>query len=147
MNIKSLSSKRRKGAGVALLLASALLPATLFISGPASAGGAACDGVPATIVGTDGNNEIDGTSGRDVVQARGGNDEVDTLGGNDLICGGGGRDSLAGDAGDDRVLGGRGNDELDGNGGVDRLVGGPGFDVIDGGLGNDSCSGEEVERC
>ena len=142
--IQTLRSRR---SGLAVVLVLCLVAAGMLMSVSASAGVATCDGVTATIVGTDGNNEIDGTPGRDVVQARGGNDEVDTLGGNDLICGGSGSDDLSGDGGDDRVLGNAGNDELDGNAGSDRLVGGRGFDTIDGGLGNDSCSGENVERC
>jgi Ca2+-binding RTX toxin-like protein len=115
---------------------------------PAAAGGARCGGETATMVGGAGGNEIDGTPGRDVIQAGGGNDEVDGHGGNDLICGGKGNDSLSGDAGSDEVRAGRGNDELDGNGGVDRLFGGRGRDDIDGGAGDDSCTGgEHVERC
>jgi Ca2+-binding RTX toxin-like protein len=106
-----------------------------------------CRGKTATIVGTAGNNEIDGTPQRDIVQARGGNDEVDGHGGRDLICGGRGSDDLSGDARDDAVFGQRGNDELDGNRGADRLVGGKGFDEVDGGPENDSCSGEDVEQC
>jgi hypothetical protein len=48
-----------------------------------------CEGQTATIVGTSGNdNNIVGTSGRDVIAALGGNDRVRSLGGNDLVCGG-----------------------------------------------------------
>ena len=138
---------RTKRAMVALAAAATFGAGYLVPATNADAGPVTCAGERATIVGTAGNNEIDGTPARDIVQARGGNDEVDGLGGNDLICGGPGSDDLAGDAGRDTIFGGRGNDALDGNLGNDRLFGGPGFDDIDGGPGDDTCSGEHVEEC
>jgi Ca2+-binding RTX toxin-like protein len=65
-----------------------------------------CKGVPATIVGTSGNDEITGTDGRDVIAALEGDDEVQGLGGNDHICGDEGIDLLLGDLGDDFMDGG-----------------------------------------
>ena len=134
---------------LAALMLTTALAGTAYLGGssPAAAGGVTCAGETATMTGDGGSNEIDGTSGRDVIHARGGNDEIDGHGGNDLICGGSGRDELAGDAGNDRIRAGRGNDELDGNAGSDGLFGGPGSDDIDGGGGNDECAGEHVERC
>ena len=131
-----------------VLVALLVLMAAALVAIPAGAGSVQCAGQPATMVGGEGNNEIDGTPERDVIHALGGNDEVDGHGGNDVICGGAGRDSLSGDAGEDEVRGGRGDDEIDGNGGVDRLRGGRGTDDIDGGAGEDQCSGgEHVEEC
>ena len=100
-----------------------------------------CEGETATIVGTPGNdNNIVGTSGRDVIAALGGDDRVHALDGNDLVCGGEGNDVINGGAGNDRLFG----DEPNGGGtggGTDRIVGGIGNDFIDGGAGNDRLNG------
>ncbi len=64
---------------------------------------ARCLGRKATIVGTQGPDELTGTPHRDVIAALGGKDEVRGLGGADLICGGKGKDALHGGAGRDRV--------------------------------------------
>jgi hypothetical protein len=48
---------------------------------------AACNGMPATIVGTSGDDVLEGTDGDDVIQALDGNDVVFGRGGNDIICG------------------------------------------------------------
>lgn len=82
-----------------------------------------CGGRKATIVGTNGNDSLRGTSRADVIDARGGNDTIAGRGGNDVICGG------------------NGNDTLKGNGGNDKLYGGAGRDALNGGSGRDSCSG------
>ncbi|MEM9564058.1 MAG: ExeM/NucH family extracellular endonuclease [Actinomycetota bacterium] len=130
--------------------------------------GPMCNGLPATIVGTDGNDRLVGTSGDDVIVGLGGNDTLIGLAGNDVLCGGDGNDLLYGGGGDDEMFGegdndraqaGSGNDTFDGgdgndyaNGadGVDTLLGGPGRDrllggndddVIDGGDGNDLLRG------
>src|SRR5436190_21732002 len=79
--------------GVALL---ALVP-------PAQSSTPTCFGKPATKVGTDGNDFIDGTSGDDVIVSLGGSDTVSGGGGNDLICSGSGSDSVKGNAGNDRI--------------------------------------------
>ena len=92
-----------------------------------------CEGETATIVGTPGNdNNIVGTSGRDVIAALGGNDRISALAGNDLVCGGGGHDRIDGGAGDDRLFG---------HSGIDNIVGGTGNDFIDGGAGDDYLNG------
>jgi Ca2+-binding RTX toxin-like protein len=67
--------------------------------------GPGCGGSPATIVGTQGDDNLQGTEGDDVIDGLGGNDTIDGGGGNDLICGG---------LGDDRLIGGPGDDLLDG---------------------------------
>jgi RTX calcium-binding nonapeptide repeat (4 copies) len=86
-------------------------------------GGVTCEGETATIVGTNGNDDIVGTSGNDVIVALGGDDSIRALGENDLVCGG---------AGNDAMSGGAGNDLLDSDDGVvdnDSLDGGPYEDV------------------
>jgi Ca2+-binding RTX toxin-like protein len=109
-------------APVALLaIAGAIVAVALMFSGPpAEAQGAAtCRGQQATIAGSAGSDDIEGTNGRDVIVGRGGHDELDGNGGRDLICGGGGNDDLAGDWGNDRIYGGPGFDEVDGDEGRD----------------------------
>ncbi|MGH3484608.1 MAG: calcium-binding protein [Nocardioidaceae bacterium] len=94
-----------------------------------------CQGVQATIVGTDARDDLTGTNGRDVIVGLGGWDSIDGLGGNDLICGGEGTDGLRGGPGNDQLYGGpdgRVPDEPPLPVG-DTLRGGPGDDRLDGG--------------
>ena len=134
---------------------------------------ATCQGQPATISGTDGNNDLDGTEGADVIVAGDGQDEIDGQGGDDVICAGDGDgarqndvnddDSVQGGAGADTVNGGSGNDAIDGQGGDDTLFGddeqasdgyistadeihgGDGDDEIDGRADQDIVRGEDGE--
>ncbi len=62
-----------------------------------------CLGHKATIVGTNGPDEITGTPHRDVIAALGGRDKVRALGGPDVICGGKSKDELFGGAGRNEV--------------------------------------------
>jgi RTX calcium-binding nonapeptide repeat (4 copies) len=96
-----------------------------------------CKGLPATIVGTDGNDARTGSLGRDVIAGLGGNDTLSGLGGKDVICGGAGKDLLKG---------GKGADSLLGQKGKDALKGGPGKDLCKGGKGKDTATGCEVEK-
>lgn len=118
-----------------------------------------CNGKPATILGTAGDDVLRGTSGADVIVALGGNDTIDGLAGNDVICagngndviragwgndvvfGGNGRDVVRGSRGNDALYGQAGKDELLGGLGADTLVGGNHLDVLNGGFGNDICWG------
>jgi Ca2+-binding RTX toxin-like protein len=121
--------------------------------------GVQCEGLDATIVGTQGNDDIRGTRGPDVINALGGDDTIRGRGGDDIICGGAGddviygkgdHDSLFGQAGDDTLLaaggsdflvGGQGNDALNGGGGGDQLFGDEGDDTLRGGGRNDNSDG------
>jgi Ca2+-binding RTX toxin-like protein len=101
-----------------------------------------CSGLPATVVGTFGNDTLFGTPGNDVIQGRGGNDIIRGRGGRDVICGGRGDDQLFGDGGKDQLFGEAGNDVLNGGASNDRLFGQKGDDTLDGGLGSDdNCHG------
>ena len=71
-----------------------------------------CNGYKATIVGTNGADDIEGTSGRDVIVALGGNDDIDGNGGNDVICAGSGHDDVDGGRGNDWISGGSGRDTV-----------------------------------
>ncbi len=99
--------------------------------------GPTCDGVPATIVGTDASEVIKGTSGNDVIVALGGNDVIHAGKGDDLVCAGNGADKVFGEHGNDVILGGDGPDVLKGGHGDDTLLGEAGKDVLIGGPGAD----------
>ena len=105
--------------------------------------GVICEGLEATIVGTQGDDDIRGTSGPDVINALNGNDTIRGLGGDDIICGGKGNDVIYGNGGNDVLFGQVGEDTLIGGGGVDLLVGGPGNDDLRGGGGSDQLFGDE----
>ncbi len=118
-----------------------------------------CNGRPATIVGTAGNDVLRGTSGADVIVGLGGNDIIEGLAGADIICGGAGddliragwgndvvlagqgRDVVRGSRGNDAIYGQAGRDDLQGGTGADTLVGGDHADTLVGGTGNDVCWG------
>ena len=107
--------------GVALV---AMLAAT-----PATAGVRTCDGRPATIQRGDGDNNITGTNGNDVIVAGGGDDDIEPSPGRDRICGEGGNDIAdAGSGSDPLVSGGPGRDLMHGGPGNDEVVGGDGGD-------------------
>jgi Ca2+-binding RTX toxin-like protein len=84
-----------------------------------------CAAFIAGIVGTDGNDSLEGTAADDVMHARGGNDTLHAGDGADIACGGAGEDQLFGESGTDHLQGGAGDDVLDG-GGDDDICNGNG---------------------
>lgn len=121
-----------------------------------------CHGRLAKIVGTEGDDVLQGTPERDVIWGGGGDDVILGSLGNDLLCGGsgsdlihGGRgndvadggagpeDRVIGDLGDDKLVGGSGDaDEVAGSLGIDTINGGPGdFDYVHGDYGYDRVDG------
>ena len=105
-----------------------IIPAA-FATTTNGGGGITCEGETATIVGTNGNNDITGTSVNDVIAGLGGNDRIRAQGGNDIVCGG------------------AGNDDMDGGEGRDQLIGSSGNDRANGGAGNDICNAESEISC
>jgi predicted extracellular nuclease len=101
-----------------------------------------CWGLTPTITGTEGDDVLRGTNGRDVVMGLGGDDVLNGDNADDVLCGGAGEDTVAGDNGADVLLGGLGVDALDGGAGDDTLVGGPGEDTLEEGQG---CGTREQE--
>ena len=102
---------------MARIIAVALVAALLAIpgaSGPTLAAKPRCDGLKATIVGTDKSQVMQGTAKADVIVAKGGSDRIFSGGGDDVICAGTGNDLIDAGSGKDRVFGGNGNDELKG---------------------------------
>ena len=98
-----------------------------------------CNGLPATIVGTSGNDLLIGTDGDDVIHGKGGNDEIKGRGGADILCGGSGDDVVRGGGNADFLKGGSGNDFINGGGDRDVLVGNKGNDTLNGGDDDDTC--------
>ncbi len=103
-----------------------------------------------TILGTPGNDVLQGTNHADAIVALSGDDQVFAGGGNDLIClgagadltdGGSGKDVIIGGGGPDRLIGSDGGDTIKGKRGRDRLFGGQGDDFLSGGRGRDKCKG------
>ncbi|WP_432519660.1 ExeM/NucH family extracellular endonuclease [Kineococcus sp. SYSU DK006] len=95
-----------------------------------------CQGLVPTIRGTEGNDVLKGTNGRDVIMGLGGNDVITGGNGDDVVCGGAGDDTLSGGNGDDVLVGGFGDDRLAGDNGADVLIGGPGTDALEQGRGS-----------
>jgi Ca2+-binding RTX toxin-like protein len=79
-------------------------------SGAAQVLAVTCFGAPATIVGTEGNDAMFGTSGPDVIATLGGDDTVVADAGADRVCTGPGNDGVLGAEGDDSIDGGAGGD-------------------------------------
>ncbi len=102
-----------------------------------------CNGLTATIEGTDGNDTIIGTTGDDVIVGRDGNDTIAGLDGSDTICGGSGNDTISGGKGNDHLHGGKGNDSISGNRGDDFIRGRKGNDSLEGGNGDDTIRGDD----
>lgn len=114
------------------LLALATVSVGLVALPTAAVAAPQCRGIVATIVGTDGRDELVGTQGRDVIVGGGGWDRIRGRGGNDLICGGNGADRIRGGPGNDRLFGGP-DGYIPENGPFgDTLRGGPGDDRLRG---------------
>lgn len=108
-----------------------------------------CFGHAVTMLGSSGDDELQGEVGQvDVIWLGRGDDIVRSIGEDgpredvgDLVCGGPGRDDVGGTAGDDRIAGGRGRDDVDGWRGADVLRGKAGNDrIVD-----DSIASQDVE--
>lgn len=110
---------RRRGIVAAALLACAIP------SSSSAVGATECYGRPATIVGTEGADRLEGSFADDVIVALGGDDVVHGRGGGDWICGGSDQDALSGGPGDDHVYGQDGGDSIIEGFGDDVAVAGP----------------------
>ena len=117
------------------------------------------------IQGTNGNDNLNGGSGRDLIFAYDGDDKltggsgIDCLvggpgddkliggSGSDVLIGDDGNDVLKGDSGNDNLFGGADNDDLRGNSGADLLEGESGTDQAKGDSGTDTCTAETEISC
>lgn len=95
-------------------------------------------GVPSTLEGGAGNDQLYGGSGNDWINGSSGKDVLGGGAGNDTIMGGDQNDKLYGSAGNDQLYGGTGSDELKGGEGDDLLDGGWNSDKIYGDAGIDT---------
>jgi Ca2+-binding RTX toxin-like protein len=100
-----------------------------------------CGGRAATIIGTEGADQITGSHLADVIIGLGGDDAISALRGDDVVCGGTGDDVLEGRVGNDQLYGQQGNDKLYGWKGKDKLYGQQGSDTLKGGPGRDTIKG------
>lgn len=123
-------------ATVLIVSAVALIPTTASAQAQLT-----CMGVPVTIMGTLGDDDLMGTAGDDVIVGFAGNDRIDGGPGNDIICGGADNDVVLGGPGDDMITGSKGDDVVLGGPGSDKLRGGSGDDILDGGAGDDDVRG------
>ena len=103
--------------------------------------GPTCEGLTATIVGTEGADSLAGTPGSDVIVGLGGDDVISGNAGDDVICGGDGNDEIDSGDGADLVDGGAGNDKIKTGNGDDRVNAQGGNDDIDAGNGDDVVAG------
>ena len=121
-----------------------------------STGSALADSITTDVDAGSGNDKVDDQSGGiSTVVGGDGNDDVDTYGGEDIIHGGAGNDDLGGGDGDDEIhggtnttddevlWGGAGDDVLHGDAGPDSIYGMDGDDTILGGDGNDDLRGND----
>ena len=100
-----------------------------------------------TVIGTNGNDYLEGTSGDDVICGLDGYDSIDGKDGNDILYGGDGPDIIHGGQGDDTIYGGPGEDNLYGGQGDDTIYGGGEEDMVNGERGNDILyGGEEADE-
>ena len=90
------------------------------------------------IIGTEFDDELDGTGQDDVVYGQGGDDQIEGKGNDDILFGGMGDDDIRGGGDDDIILGGDGDDDIRGGGGADNLRGGAGDDILRGNGGADT---------
>ncbi|WP_017324270.1 choice-of-anchor I family protein [Synechococcus sp. PCC 7336] len=104
----------------------------------------------AVLIGTDGDDILQGTAdgdsifglaGDDIIKGRAGDDELFGADGDDFLKGDSGNDTLLGGAGDDDLKAGQGDDDLQGGGGNDDLFGRAGDDTLVGGEGDDDLFG------
>ncbi|MEB3340461.1 peptidylprolyl isomerase [Okeania sp.] len=75
-----------------------------------------------TMMGLEGNDEIQGTDGNNILSGNQDNDSLLGLQGDDWLRGGKGNDTLIGGRGDDYLIGDRGVDVLTGGEGVDSFI-------------------------
>lgn len=93
------------------------------------------------IEGSEGRDTVDAGAGYDLIFGNTQRDDLDGGEDDDILVGESWADTLAGGDGFDVVLGGSGADSLDGGAGNDNVVGGSGNDLALGGDGNDVVTG------
>ena len=95
------------------------------------------------VIGSDGNDTVNGTSENEIIWSGDGNDTINASSGNDTIFGGSGNDKISAGAGNDIIYGEDGSDNINADAGDDIVYGGDGDDNINAGAGDDLIYGEE----
>ncbi len=90
------------------------------------------------VIGSDGNDRINGAGDNNQLDGGAGNDRLNGRGGDDTLIGGAGNDRLNGGSGNDVLVDGEGNDRISGGNGNDTVIAGSGRDVFNGGRGFDT---------
>jgi Ca2+-binding RTX toxin-like protein len=94
------------------------------------AGGGTASTEVTVIIGTNADDEIEGTPGPDMILGGNGHDALNGAAGIDLLGAWTGNDTLDGGSEDDTLFGDRGDDTLTGGTGADAFSGGQGNDVL-----------------
>jgi Ca2+-binding RTX toxin-like protein len=97
---------------------------------PAAAEPPTCNGLPATIVVSSGQTNVEGTDADDVIVATGGSHVVIAGAGNDTVCTANGDDDIYPGPGNDWAFAGAGHDTIWDDEGNDALDGGEGLDLL-----------------
>ena len=108
--------------------------------------GQKCYGSEPTLVGTNGDDVLEGTPERDVIAGLKGDDVIKGFQRRDKLCGGRGADLLFSGAGRDFAHGGVGRDKVRGLAGDDSVDGGPGRDRVRGCSDDDWLNGGETNK-
>jgi Ca2+-binding RTX toxin-like protein len=147
----------RSWAVATLLVVVALQPEAAWGTDAGNAG-PTCFGMPATIVGTDGDDLLVGTDGPDVIVGLAGTDRIEPGAGDDRVCAGPGGIRSENQYSPETILStnegvnmdspdiadNTGDDLLDGGPGFDYIEGGPGSDRLFGGQGNDTMFASDI---
>ena len=126
------------GGDVELLIGGAGDDLLSLVGIPADAPAPDARGYAALARGLGGNDTIIGSPAPDSLLGGEGDDQIDGMAGDDTLLGNEGGDTLDGGEGDDRIDGGEGGDLLRGEAGDDTLASGFGDDTLDGGAGDDA---------
>ena len=92
------------------------------VSEPPADESKSCMDVRVTILGTEGDDVLEGTPKNDVISGLGGNDTITGVDGDDFVCAGEGDDDVDLGPGFDYVMGGPGDDDLRGGAGTDGVA-------------------------
>ena len=107
----------RKSVPTSVFLLFSMVATVVFTTTAEAQTSATCNGLTATIVGSGGDDVLEGTDGDDVIVAFGGNDRIDSGEGDDVICGNSGDDQIWAGFGNNVVIGGEDDDTIHLSGG------------------------------
>jgi Ca2+-binding RTX toxin-like protein len=91
----------------------------------------------ADVIGTDDDDDLNGTAGNETIDGLRGDDVIHAMGGSDIVIGGRGDDVIFAGSGNDNIDGGDDDDFIFGEAGDDIILAGKGDDKAKGGDGND----------